>query len=339
MVEASLASQLPASRTRVSAGRLTIGLAWTALFANTVVILQGAVVRLTGSGAGCGSHWPTCNGEVVPLGAGVETLIEFSHRLLSAGVLVLGVWLLVRALRARKDRPGLAAFATASLVFLVIEALIGAATVMLGLTGDNTSVARGVWVAGHLVNSLLLIGVLAATVVYARDDAPEFPLRLGSQLGLFAVLTTGLLAALVLSFTGGIAAMGNTIFPPESLAEGLRADFDTASHPLVRLRILHPLIAIAVGTYLFVGLGLAWWLKPVPEARSIARALLIVYLVQLGVGTANLTLLGPVVLQLLHLLLAVAAFGLLAALTVKMLGGAMVRGSGPLWNRSVGEGA
>src|SRR5690606_38274002 len=207
------------------------------------------------------------------------------------------------------------------------------------LTGENTSVARGVWVAGHLVNSLLLIGALAATVAFARDAAPAYPLRTSSQLPLAAVLLTGVVGALILSFTGGIAAMGNTIFPPESLAEGFRADFDPSSHPLVRLRILHPLIAIAVGTYLFVGLGLAWWLKPVPAARGVARALLGVYLAQLLVVTANLTLLGPTVLQLLHLLLAVAAFALLSALTVTMLGGAMVSGSGPVWNRSAVEGA
>ncbi|HZX00389.1 MAG TPA: COX15/CtaA family protein [Trueperaceae bacterium] len=337
-MDASFVNQVPVP-VRASAGRFTIGLAWTALVANTVVIVQGAVVRLTGSGAGCGSHWPTCNGEVVPVGAGLETLIEFSHRLLSAGVLVLGVWLLVRALKVRGNKPGFAAFATAALVFLVIEALIGAGTVLLGLTGENTSVERGVWVAGHLVNSLLLIGALAGTVVYARDDAPRYPLRVSGQAGLFAVLATGIVATLVLSFTGGIAAMGNTIFPPDSLAEGLRADFDPSSHPLVRLRILHPLIAIAVGTYLFIGLGLAWLLKPVPAARGLARALLGVYLAQLLVGTANLSLLGPTVLQLLHLLLAVTAFALLTALTVTMLGGTMVRGSGPLWNRSAVEGA
>src|SRR5690606_14050623 len=59
----------------------TSPLAWTALHANVVVILQGAVVRATGSGAGCGSHWPTCNGQVIPLAPTLETGIEFSHRL------------------------------------------------------------------------------------------------------------------------------------------------------------------------------------------------------------------------------------------------------------------
>lgn len=303
------------------AGRLTRRLAWVALVANVVVILQGAVVRITGSGAGCGSHWPTCNGTVVPLQPSLETAIEFSHRLLSFGVLVLGVWLLARALKTRKERPGLATFATVAMVFLVIEALIGAATVLLGLTGDNTSVARGVWVASHLVNSLLLIGALSGTVAYTREQPPSYPLRLSDQGMLATVLGVALLAALVLSFTGGIAAMGNTIFPSDSLAEGFRADFDPESHPLIRLRILHPLIAVAVGTYLFIGLGLSWWLKPVPQARRIAQTLLGVYLAQLVVGVFNLALLGPVVLQLLHLLLAVAAFALLAGVSVTMLGG------------------
>lgn len=323
-------SQVTATANRVGApsgavwsraAALTRRLAWISLISNVVVILQGGVVRITGSGAGCGSHWPTCNGEIVPLQPSLETAIEFSHRLLSFAVLALGVWLLMRALRTRRERPGLALFAGLSMAFLVIEALIGAATVLLGLTGDNTSVARGVWVASHLVNSLLLIGFLSATVVYARRDAPGFPLRISQQGSLAAVLGVAIVGALLLSFTGGIAAMGNTIFPSESLAAGLRADFAADSHPLIRLRILHPLIAIAVGTYLFIGLGFSWWLKPVPAARRTAQVLLGVYVGQLVVGAFNLALLGPFVLQLLHLLLAVAAFALLAALTVQMLGG------------------
>lgn len=304
----------------------TAALAWTALIANAVVILQGAVVRSTGSGAGCGSHWPTCNGQVIPLAPTLETGIEFTHRLMSLVVLILGVWLLRRGLAARRERPGLAFFATVSFGFLVIEALIGAATVLLGLTGDNTSVARGVWVAAHLVNSLLLIGALAATVVYARASArtsaaPAFPLQLGRQTSLAVVLGAGIVAMLVLMFTGGIAAMGNTIFPSESLAQGLRADFDPSSHLLIRLRILHPLIAIAVGTYLFVGLGLSWYLKPVPAARRLAQVLLGVYIVQLVIGTANLAFLAPIALQILHLAVAVASFALLSALAVSLLGG------------------
>jgi len=294
---------------------------------NVVVILQGAFVRISGSGAGCGSHWPTCNGTVVPLNPSLETAIEFSHRLLSFTVLLLGVWLVRRAFRSRRERPGFFMFATAALLFVILEAVIGGATVMLGLTGDNASVARGVWVASHLVNSLLLIGALAATVVYSGRRPPAYPLGLDEQGGLSTVLLVALVAALVLCFTGGVAAMGNTIFPSESLAQGIRADFDPDSHLLIRLRILHPLIAITVGVYLFVALGLAWYLKPVSQARSVAQVLLGVYLTQLVVGTANLAFLAPMALQFLHLLLAVAAFALLASLTVTQLGGTVVRTS------------
>lgn len=305
---------------RTSERTPNLSLAIAALVGNVLVILQGAVVRATGSGAGCGSHWPSCNGEVIPLGAGVETLIEFSHRMLSLTVLILGVWLVVHALRRRRDRPGFTVFAVASFGFLLVEALLGAVTVLFGLTGDNASLGRGVLVAVHLVNSLLLVGALTGTVVFARRDPPAWPLRLGRQGALGTVLGLGLLGMLVLIFSGGIAAMGNTIFPSETLRQGIAADFDPNSHLLIRLRILHPLIAITVGTYLFVGLGLSWWLKPAQEARRSARALFAVYVLQLIIGTANLAFLAPIALQLLHLGVAVLSFALLTTLSLEMLG-------------------
>lgn len=308
---------LSKTRTPIS----TLALAWAALAGNLIVILQGAVVRATGSGAGCGSHWPTCNGEVIPLTPSTETLIEFSHRLLSLGVLILGVWVLSRVWRSRQDNRGLFVFGLASFVLLIIEALLGAATVLLGLTGDNASFGRGLMVATHLVNSVLLVGVLTLTVVYARKGGKAlWPLRLGQQGSLAAALSVGLVGMLVLMFSGGIAAMGNTMFPSETLAEGVAADFDPNSHPLIRLRILHPLIAITVGIYLYISLGFSRWLKPAPEAKGATRGLVGVYAAQLIVGTANLALLAPVVLQLLHLGLAVAAFALLSAVTAYTLG-------------------
>ena len=271
----------------------TVKLAWLTLGVNLLIILQGAVVRATGSGAGCGSHWPLCNGEVVPLAPTTETLVEYSHRLLSLSALVLGGWLLSRAFRARQDSPALFGAAAASFVFLIFEALLGAATVLLGLTGDNATLGRGVLVATHLVNSVLLVGALTLTLVYARKGAPRaLSLRGQSLVGI--TLSVGLVGMLLLIFTGGIAAMGNTMFPSDSLAAGFRADFDPASHLLIRLRVLHPLIAISVGLYLFLSLGLSWWLKPVAEARHIARILFGVYVAQLLVGTLNLAFLGPI---------------------------------------------
>lgn len=291
---------------------------WT-LAANMVVILQGAFVRATGSGAGCGRHWPLCNGEVVPLSGGMHTAIEFTHRLLSLVVLVLGIWLMRRVWRAHRENRGLVIFTVAATGFLFLEAALGALTVLWGLTGDNLSVGRGLMVSTHLVNSMLLVGALAGVALYARRHPPAFPLRLRGQGTLGTVLAIGLLSMLGLMFSGGIAAMGNTMFPSASLAEGLAADFDPASHPLVRLRILHPIIGITVGIYLFLSLGTAWWIKPAPEGRPLAQVLLTVYLVQLAVGTLNLAMLAPIVLQLMHLALAVVSFYLLTSLTVVLL--------------------
>ncbi len=300
-------------------GISTLNLVVLTIAANALVIIQGAFVRATGSGAGCGRHWPLCNGEIVPMSGGVHTAIEFTHRLLSLGVLILGVWLLARVWRMRRENPGLFAFTVAATVFLFVEAGLGALTVLWGLTGDNQSVARGLMVSTHLVNSLLLVGSLAGVYLYALPRRPAWPLRLSGQGPLGTVLAIGLVGMLFLMFSGGIAAMGNTMFPSASLAEGLAADFDPESHPLIRLRILHPIIGITVGIYLFLSLGTAWWIKPAPEGRVLAQGLLVVYLVQLGVGTLNLALLAPIVLQLLHLGLAVVSFFLLAALTVVLL--------------------
>ena len=161
-------------------------LAWTTLSVNTIVILQGAVVRATGSGAGCGRDWPRCQGEILPLDHGLATWIEFSHRALSGVALLFGIWLLVKAVRLRHDLPGFLPFAIISAIFLLFEALIGAGTVLTGLTGDNVSVARGLLVAFHLLNSMLLVGALALTTVHAypgrdlaagldRSNRPENP--------------------------------------------------------------------------------------------------------------------------------------------------------------------
>ena len=289
-------------------------IAWAALIINAVVILQGAVVRLTGSGAGCGRDWPRCQGELLPLTHGLSTWIEYSHRALSGLALLLGVWLLFKAAGLRRNMPGFAFMAALSMAFLLVEALIGAGTVLSGLTGDNVSIERGLLVAFHLLNSLALTGVLALTILYSYPGRPWPPPWQGrtSQNWLMGL---GLAGMLLLMFSGGIAAMGNTMFPPQSLQAGLVEDFSAQSHPLIRLRLLHPFIAIAVGGWLWLTLGWTSLTRPVAQASRFRRLLVGVYALQLLVGTANLALLGPVLLQLLHLGLALLAFMLWTLVT------------------------
>ncbi len=228
--------------------------------------------------------------------------------------MLLGAWLLVRAVRLRRDRPGFLPCALTAAFFLLVEALIGAGTVLTGLTGDNVSVARGLLVAFHLLNSLLLVGALTLTTVYAYPDQTWPPAWTG-QYGLKILMGVGLLGMMALMFSGGIAAMGNTMFPPESLQQGLVEDFSPQAHPLIRLRILHPFLALGVGAYLWVSYAVSGWIKPVAQVKRYRTLLLIVYGLQLLVGVGNLALLGPIVLQLLHLALAVGSFALWTVVT------------------------
>lgn len=295
-------------------GRFPRAVAWSALAINAIVILQGAVVRITGSGAGCGRDWPRCQGEFVPLNHDAAAWVEYSHRLLSGVALLAGVWLVWTAVRQRRGRPGFLPCAVAAGIFLLIEALIGAGTVLSGLTGDNVSMARGLLVAFHLLNSLMLMGALSLSVLYASPGT-AWPPSLQGQNWIAFVMALGMLGMLALMFTGGIAAMGNTMFPPESLQEGWVEDFSRDSHPLVRLRLLHPSLAIGIGVYLWVILGLSSWARPSRPARPFRLALLVAFAVQLVVGVANLALLGPMSLQLLHLALAVLIFALWTVVT------------------------
>lgn len=297
----------------------TLAIAWTALGLTALLNLQGAVVRATGSGAGCGRHWPTCNGEIIPLAPSVETLLEFSHRLLTVLVAVVGLWLLRRAFQSRRERPGLWLATLVAAGFFILQSLVGAATVVFGWTGEDTSIARSLVLPMHLVNSVSMLGALVLAVLYARDKTPG-RWQLAERPLLGVLLLFGLLGMYLLMFTGGIAALGNTLFPSESLRAGLAADFDPDSHLLVRLRALHPLLGATVGVYLFVSLGLIRYLAPSAAVQRTARALWGVYLAQLVIGAVNLAFLAPMTLQLLHLAAAMLAFGLFAALAAYALG-------------------
>ena len=133
-------------------------LAW-----NVAVILWGAYVRATGSGAGCGAHWPLCNGEVVPRAPDTATLIEFSHRVTSGLALVLVFVLAVWIWRTMAAGHPARRAAIASLVFIVIEALLGAGLVLFRLVANDESLARAMVMPLHLANTMVLLLCLTLT--------------------------------------------------------------------------------------------------------------------------------------------------------------------------------
>lgn len=275
--------------------------AWGVLAYNLGVILWGAYVRATGSGAGCGSHWPLCNGEVIPRVPQVETLVELTHRATSGLALlaVVGLWVMARRLYPARHHVRLGA--TLSLVFIIIEALLGAGLVLFELVAENDSWIRAFSMVAHLVNTFILVAVLSLTAWWASGGRPIRLRGAGLPLRLIGVAAIGLL---MVGATGAIAALGDTLFPSATFEQGLRDSFASDSHPLIQLRKYHPLLAVLVGGWVAATARMLSRLKPDLIVSRLAAAVIGMYLLQIVVGASNIILLAPVSMQLLHLLMA-----------------------------------
>jgi heme A synthase len=295
---------------------------------NLLVVIWGAYVRASGSGAGCGSHWPLCNGEVVPRAPQLETIVEFTHRATSGLALLLVFGLAFWARRAFPKRHRVRRAAALSVFFILTEALIGAGLVIFGLVKDNDSVARAASLGVHLVNTFLLVGVLALTAWWSSGVArgEERAERRAPSRWLYAASLVG---ALLVSVSGAVAALGDTLFPVNSLAEGLRQDFSPTAHLLIRLRILHPALALAAGALMILTAFSTLRVSTDAWARRWASALVLLVITQIAAGLLNVALLAPIWLQLVHLLLADLVWLALVLLTASALA--------PIGTRAVGR--
>ncbi len=271
--------------------------AWVTLGYFIFVVLLGAVVRATGSGGGCGSHWPLCNGDFFPHHPRLATVIEFTHRSTS-GVctlltLILAVWTF------RRTRPGHRARKAVlwSAFFLFAEALLGAALVLRHWVEDNTSTGRVIAQSIHFTNTLLLMGALTLTAWFLRDGrradgTADAELRYGTRgaawLAIAATILTGA--------TGSLAALADTLFPSPTLHAALLADFAANAPVLVRMRWLHP--AAAVLSLLAVIL----LIRAQQAADRVSLSVLALLGCQFVLGAMDVLLLAPTWMQVLHLL-------------------------------------
>jgi heme A synthase len=292
--------------------------AWWLLAYTLLVILFGAIVRITGSGAGCGQHWPTCHGEIAHLPKTVETAIEFGHRATSGILALLSIVLVVLSMRWFPPRSVVRRASFVFLAFIVVESLIGAALVLFGLVADNDSVARALVMAVHLVSTSALTGALVVAAFTATRGAP-----IGAALRQprFAVLVFALIGLVLVSMTGAVTALGDTLYPPDtsgSLGARIVAEQSSTAHFLVRMRALHPLLAVAVSVYLtwVAASGLD---QPEARLRRAAQAVLALTLVQVGFGVLNVWFGAPPAMQVIHLALAKGLFIALVLLTLEEL--------------------
>jgi heme A synthase len=294
------ATHVASSGRPVRAGlRWPAGLAWVALALNEAVVLWGAYVRESQSGAGCGSHWPLCQGVVVPHGARWHTIVEFTHRA-SSGVAVITVVALAIAVFATTPRRNLARWAAGFAAFFMFnEALLGALLVLLKKVAMDQSVGRAVYLCAHSANTLLLLGAIAATAYWLTwADEAEWNRYRGSA---WLAPALALLFTLAAAATGAIAALGDTLFPATSLHQAWAQDFATNAHYALRLRILHPLSATVLAVYVL------WMLlRRATQSDLLTRRLALLTLgllvLQYALGIADIFLLAPLWLQISHLL-------------------------------------
>ena len=185
------------------------------------------------------------------------------------------------------------------MVFMIAEALVGAGLVLLELVAENDSIARAMAISVHLVNTFLLLACLSLTAWWSSGGKSIDLAVIDPYLWLFGLAFIGML---VLGMSGALTALGDTLFPASSLTEGFLQDFSPSAHFLIRLRLLHPTIAILVGIYLIVISGLIMFRHGSQEQKYLGRVLTLLVVVQLLAGLVNVYLLAPVWMQLVHLL-------------------------------------
>lgn len=279
--------------------RPLVRFAWLTLAYNIAVILWGAYVRATGSGAGCGNHWPLCNGAVLPRTAQVQTIIEFTHRVTSGLAVIMASALLVWCWRRTAKGDWARYSSLAAILLLFNEAVLGALLVLFEHVAQDRSPARVLFLCLHFANTLLLLAALALTAQWLAKDHRRFSVV--KSRAEIVVIVSGLLATTCIGITGSLAALGDTLFPATSLRASLIQDF-SSGNVLLRLRFLHP-VAAAIGAMYVV-----WLIQKSLRNRGHSSSQLVmlagVLIAQIGLGIVNVMLLAPVWLQIMHLLVA-----------------------------------
>ena len=289
---------------------------WAVLIFFVAVILWGALVRATGSGAGCGDHWPLCNGTVIQHSPRVDTIIEFTHRVTSGlsffAAVGLLVWTIVGTVRGHLAR----AMAVAAVAFTLVEAILGALLVKLGLTAQSQSPLRAPYLALHLTNTLLLLAALTLTAHFLRRERGYLrkDIRLVAPIGASA----GIFVVLIVGVTGSLAALGDTLFPATSVGSALSQDLSSGSAWLLRWRWTHPALAFLASIFLIWLLVRAAQRSAYWDNRVLSAVALTLLAAQYVLGVLDVVLLAPVWLQVLHLLGADAFWAALVVLTARL---------------------
>jgi heme a synthase len=274
--------------------------AWGLLAYNIAVILWGGLVRATGSGAGCGEHWPLCNGTVVQHSPTIQTMIEMTHRITSGITVFATIALVIWTFRVTVRKHIACVTAVAAAILMLNEAFLGALIVILGKVARDQSPSRGAYLSLHLANTLLLVGALTLTAHFLSRSAGF--IRGEVKYRSIALASVGLVATLFVGVSGSLAALGDSLYPSTSLQSAIQQDFATTSALLLRLRWLHPVLGFAAGLFLCWLVYRSVFQNGYWNNRKLALTVIGLLLLQYCLGVADVMLLAPVWMQIVHLL-------------------------------------
>jgi cytochrome c oxidase assembly protein subunit 15 len=246
----------------------------------------------------------------------LDTIIEFTHRFTSGisffSAVALLVWTFAGTVKGHLARWA----AVAAVAFTLIEAILGALLVKLGLTAQSQSPLRAPYLALHLTNTLLLLAALtlAAHLLGRKHGFTCASVKLVAPAGAIAAIVV----VMAVGVTGSLAALGDTLFPARSLSAALAQDFSATSGWLVRWRWTHPTVAF------FAGMFLVWLLVRASrrtahwDNRGLAALVLLLLAAQYILGVLDVVLLAPTWLQIAHLLGADVLWAALVVLTARI---------------------
>ena len=267
-------------------------LSTTGLLFSILSIIAGAVVRATGSGDGCGSSWPSCNGQIIPSLNSTSEQIEFSHRAISGILLIITLVIFLKSFsqEVTTTQKKVINYLT---FFVIFEAIIGAVIVLYEWVGMNSTPPRVAAVPLHLVNTFGLLAMYA--ILFKVSKNPDIKIKdcidRNFKIATFMFILTGA--------TGSIAALADVLFPSESFVSGLIEDFDNTSALLTRLRITHPIASTILSIFLF---SESSRLEKFFNVRTIEIKALVV--LGFGLGVLNVLMNINILLSIIHLLTA-----------------------------------
>jgi heme a synthase len=291
-------------------------LAWSMLWLTVAVVVGGALVRATDSGAGCGETWPICGGQLIPNIGTHHTAIEVSHRLTTGllGTVLVLLFLLVRRQFPKTHHLRRAVFGAG--VLLIIESLLGASLVLFGWVEYDASIARLIVVPVHLINTFLLVASMALVAHFASGGSP-FRVDLSSVRNKVAVSSLGIV--LIIGATGALNALADTLILSGHLREPVPGELLVSEAVLRQVRTIHPFTAIIGGLALLM---LVRYLTAGADrrVRFLGLAVQGVIWLQFILGLTNIALEVPLEIQLVHLFVADVLWILFVLIAFNLLG-------------------